>query len=244
MAVLPEPAPRWWVVIPAAGRSARMGESQAKQYIEVAGRTLIEWAAAPFLARGDCSGIVVVLDAADRRWHELALARDPRVRTAFGGAQRADSVLAGLDALADRAATQDWVLVHDAARPCLADRDLEALITTLWNDAVGGLLAAPVVDTLKRAAPDGRVRETVARESLWRALTPQMFRYGMLCGALRSVAVARRAVTDEAQAVEEAGLQPKLVAGSPDNLKVTVPSDLEHVRRVLESFTGGRAGRA
>jgi 2-C-methyl-D-erythritol 4-phosphate cytidylyltransferase len=209
------------------------GALQPKQYLNVAGRALIEWALTPFLARADCAGCIVVLDHEDQRWRSLAIAADSRIATVTGGAERADSVRAGLAALSAQAATDDWVLVHDAARPCLPATDLDTLLSTLWSDPVGGLLAAPVVDTLKRADDGGHVECTVARTSLWHALTPQMFRYGALVKALDAVAGARREVTDEAQAIEEAGLRPRLVAGSSDNLKVTVPDDLERVRRIL-----------
>jgi 2-C-methyl-D-erythritol 4-phosphate cytidylyltransferase len=142
-------------------------------------------------------------------------------------------VRAGLAALQGRAEEQDWVLVHDAARPCLTDADLERVLSTLWMDEVGGMLAAPVVDTLKRADEGGRVEQTVSRASLWLALTPQMFRYGVLRRALEAAATSNANVTDEAQAIETIGLRPRLVQGSADNLKVTVPADLERARRIL-----------
>jgi 2-C-methyl-D-erythritol 4-phosphate cytidylyltransferase len=152
-----------------------------------------------------------------------------------GGAERMDSVLAGLRALQDRAAPNDWVLVHDAARPCLLATELDRLLNELSDDAVGGLLAAPVVDTLKRADDGGRVLQTVPREKLWRALTPQMFRRDILQKALESAQARGVAVTDEAQAVEALGLQPRLVAGDADNIKITLPEDLLRAERILRS---------
>ena len=146
-----------------------------------------------------------------------------------------DSVLAGLGILQTRAAPDDWVLVHDAARPCLTAADVENLLIELRDDAVGGLLAAPVVDTLKRADDGGRVAQTVAREKLWRALTPQMFRRDILQRALEGALARGVAVTDEAQAVEALGLQPKLVAGDADNIKITLPEDLPRAERILKS---------
>lgn len=146
-----------------------------------------------------------------------------------------DSVLAGLRALETRAAASDWVLVHDAARPCLSNADLDRLLTELTNDDVGGLLAAPVVDTLKRADDDQRVAQTVSREKLWRALTPQMFRFELLRRALLSAVDNRVAVTDEAQAVEALGLRPKLIAGDADNVKITLPEDLPRAERILRA---------
>jgi 2-C-methyl-D-erythritol 4-phosphate cytidylyltransferase len=196
---------------------------------------VIEWSLAPFLAHPRTAGIVVVLSADDRRWSQTALAGDAKIATTRGGVERMDSVLAGLRALQDRAVPDDWVLVHDAARPCLSASDLDRMLNELSDDAVGGLLAAPVVDTLKRADEGGRVSQTVPREKLWRALTPQMFRYVLLQRALESTQAKGVAVTDEAQAVEALGLQPKLVAGDADNIKITLPEDLPRAERILRS---------
>lgn len=221
---------RFWVVVPAAGRARRMGAEVPKQYLQIAGRPVIEYALRPFLARPECSGIVVALAPDDRRWSDVAIASDPRIRTVVGGAQRADSVRAGLAALRGLQAS-DWVLVHDAARPCLSDGDLAALLQTLGADEIGGLLACPVVDTLKRADESGRVSATVDRCALWHALTPQMFRYALLMRSLAS----DNDCTDEAQAVEALGLKPKLVRGDAENLKITVADDLVRAERILMS---------
>ena len=226
----------FWVIVPAAGTARRMGGAVPKQYLTLAGRPVIEWSLAPFLARTDLAAIVVVLAASDERWPQTDLAGHAKiVSTITGGAERMDSVLAGLRVLATRAAATDWVLVHDAARPCFSSADLERLLDQLGDDEVGGLLAAPVVDTLKRANPDGRVDQTVPRDQLWRALTPQMFRFDLLRRALESAVASGRAVTDEAQAVETLGLQPKLVAGDADNIKITLPEDLPRAERILRS---------
>ncbi|GFE80777.1 2-C-methyl-D-erythritol 4-phosphate cytidylyltransferase [Steroidobacter agaridevorans] len=226
---------RFWVVVPAAGSARRMGAAVPKQYLPLAGRTVIEWSLAPFLAHARTVAIVVVLAEQDQRWPQIAIAGDAKIATAIGGAERMDSVLAGLRALQDRAAPDDWVLVHDAARPCLSAGDLDRLLNELSNDDVGGLLAAPVVDTLKRADDGGRVLQTVPREKLWRALTPQMFRRDLLQRALQSAQAKGLAVTDEAQAIEALGLQPKLVAGDSDNVKITLPEDLPRAERILIS---------
>ncbi|MFC4312173.1 2-C-methyl-D-erythritol 4-phosphate cytidylyltransferase [Steroidobacter flavus] len=226
---------RFWVVVPAAGSARRMGAAVPKQYLSLAGRTVIEWSLAPFLAHARTAGIVVALSPGDQHWAQTTLAGDAKVATTIGGTERMDSVLAGLRALQDRAAPDDWVLVHDAARPCLSATDLDRLLNELQDDAVGGLLAAPVVDTLKRADEDGRVSQTVARDKLWRALTPQMFRHVVLQRALESAQTNGVAVTDEAQAVEALGLQPKLVAGDADNIKITLPEDLPRAERILRS---------
>jgi 2-C-methyl-D-erythritol 4-phosphate cytidylyltransferase len=229
---------KYWVVVPAAGSSRRMaGSGLPKQYLQLAGRSVIEWALTPFLERADCERIVVVLAENDRRWRKQSVAHDPRVVTATGGAERVDSVRAGLRSLASDAHEDDWVLVHDAARPCLRATDLSKLIDELADDGVGGILGAPVVDTLKRADAADRVQATVSRESLWRALTPQMFRFGVLERALRAAGDSGCAPTDEAQAVEAIGLQPRLVRGNPDNIKITLPEDIERAERLLNSWS-------
>jgi 2-C-methyl-D-erythritol 4-phosphate cytidylyltransferase len=196
---------------------------------------VIEWSLAPFLAHERAAGIVVVLADQDERWPQTTLAGEAKIITTIGGAERMDSVLAGLRALQARAAPDDWVLVHDAARPCLSANDLDRLLNEVNDDDVGGLLAAPVVDTLKRADDGGRVSQTVPREKLWRALTPQMFRRELLQSALQSALAKGIAVTDEAQAIESLGRQPKLVAGDADNLKITLPEDLSRAERILRS---------
>lgn len=231
--------PKYWVIVPAAGSSRRMASSgPPKQYLQLAGRSVIEWALAPFLERPDCERIVVVLAEQDRHWQEQSLAHHhPKISTAIGGAERVDSVRAGLRALVALADEDDWVLVHDAARPCLRATDLNRLIDELTDDGVGGLLGVPVVDTLKRADASDRVDATVSRKSLWHALTPQMFRYGLLDRALRAAQDAGVAPTDEAQAVEALGLQPRLVRGDPDNIKITLPEDIERAARVLKSWS-------
>lgn len=226
---------RYWVIVPAAGSARRMGAAVPKQYLPLAGRTVIEWSLAPFVERQQVVGIVVVLAEQDERWQRTDLARHAKILTATGGAERIDSVLAGLGALRRRAAADDWVLVHDAARPCLQGEDIDRLMDELRDDAVGGLLAAPVVDTLKRADDGGRIAQTVPREKLWRALTPQMFRRDVLLRALAGAVAKGMAVTDEAQAVEALGLRPKLVAGDADNIKITLPEDVHRAMRILRS---------
>ncbi len=229
--------PAYWVVIPAAGAGVRFGSNTPKQYLPLAGRTVIEWALRPFLARPDFPCIVVVLSPGDDRW-EAVRPRTHRVLSVPGGAERARSVLNGLEALEERARSDDWVLVHDAARPCLTDADLERLLGAVGEDDPGGLLAAPVQDTLKQAE-DGRVLGTLDRGAIWRALTPQMFRIGALTDALRSALAAGQPVTDECSAMERAGVQAKLVLGRADNIKLTRPEDL-----CLAAFILDRAGVA
>jgi 2-C-methyl-D-erythritol 4-phosphate cytidylyltransferase len=234
---------RFWAVVPAAGRSQRMGKELPKQYLSLAGRTVLEWALTPILARQECQRIVVTVAWGDRRWQQLALLRDPRVRVVDGGAARSDSVRCGLQTLREELADDAWILVHDAARPCVRSDELAALIDQVREDAVGGLLAVPIVDTIKHADATGRASETVDRTGLWRALTPQMFRYAILCSALDHAARSGVAVTDEAQAVELLGLRPKLVSGSADNLKITVPEDLDRAARTLAMVENGRTSQ-
>lgn len=222
----------FWAIMPAAGRGDRMGQERPKQYLRLKGRPVIEWAAAPLLARSECQRLVIAIAENDREFAGLDLAQDARVQRVSGGRERADSVRAGLQALAGKARETDWVLVHDAARPCVSADELEALLTGLRDDSVGGLLARPVVDTLKRSAGD-RVQTTVPRANLWRALTPQMFRYGLLCEAFAQC--GSQPLTDEAQAIESLGLQPRLIVGSEENLKITYPEDLIRAERILNA---------
>jgi 2-C-methyl-D-erythritol 4-phosphate cytidylyltransferase len=207
-------------------------EGPPKQYLRIAEKTVLEWSVGALLSRQDCAGVVVALAEGDEHWRQLSLRDEHRVITVTGGGQRTDSVAAGLEALASQCGEKDWVLVHDAARPCLSPHDLQQLIDALRDDEVGGLLAAPVVDTLKRS--DGnRVAQTVSREGLWRALTPQMFRYGLLRRALSEAKKKGMTVTDEAQAIEFLGLKPRLVPGNADNIKVTLVEDLKRAERIL-----------
>lgn len=222
--------------MPAAGTGRRFGSALPKQYLPLAGRSVIEHALAPFLADERCLGVIVALDAADRYFSALPVAQEPRLRTVPGGLRRCDSVRNALEAI--DAADDAWVLVHDAARPCLAASDLDALLASLAQDPVGGLLAVPLADTLKRAAGAERVLKTPPREGMWRALTPQMFRLGLLREALRNAAESGREPTDEAQAIEWLEFAPKLVPGQASNIKVTVPSDLPLAAAVLGEAQG------
>ncbi len=224
---------RCFAVVPAAGRGRRMGSEIPKQYLTLAGKPVLQHTLERLLAVPALEVIVVALAADDRRWHELPLARHPRIRVTEGGAERADSVLAGLASLAGEAADSDWVMVHDAARPCLRPADAEKLLHTLAEDEVGGILALPSVDTLKEVA-DGVVRQTVERHRIWRALTPQLFHYRLLRRSLEQALAQGMPVTDESSAVELAGFQPKIVEGSPDNIKITRPEDLPLARFILE----------
>ncbi len=225
---------QYWVVMPAAGAGRRFGASLPKQYAPLGGRTVIQWALAPFVADPRCQGIMVALAAEDTYWPAIApQGACGRVRATRGGAERCDSVLRGLAALG--AQPQDWVLVHDAARPCLSGAELDRLVEHLALHPVGGLLAVPLADTLKRAGAGGEVAATVPRAGLWRALTPQMFRHGALAQALERAAQRGEQPTDEAQAMELAGHAPVLVEGSLQNIKVTTAEDLALAEVILRS---------
>ena len=224
--------PPFWVVIPAAGIGSRMRADRPKQYLQLAGRTILEHTLDCFLDHPRLKGLVLSLAADDPFWPALPCATDPRIQRVEGGAERADSVLAGLLRLVELGAQEgDWVLVHDAARPNLARSDLDRLLAVLADDPVGGLLAVPARDTLKRIGADGRVAETVDRSLIWQAYTPQMFRFAALHRALADALVAGVAVTDEASALEWVGQAPRLVEGRADNLKITRPEDLEWLRQ-------------
>ncbi|CAH0134821.1 2-C-methyl-D-erythritol 4-phosphate cytidylyltransferase [Pseudomonas sp. Bi70] len=225
--------PSFWAVIPAAGIGSRMRADKPKQYLQLAGKSILEHTLNCFLDHPCLRGVVVSLAEDDPFWPALDCALDGRIHIAAGGAERADSVLNALLRLADLGASeQDWVLVHDAARPNLAQSDLDLLLAELADDAVGGLLAVPARDTLKRVGSDGRVRETIDRSVIWQAYTPQMFRLGVLHQALAEALVADVAVTDEASAIEWAGQAPRLIEGRADNLKVTRPEDLHYLERL------------
>jgi 2-C-methyl-D-erythritol 4-phosphate cytidylyltransferase/2-C-methyl-D-erythritol 2,4-cyclodiphosphate synthase len=229
---------RYWAVVPAAGRGERFQQSAGtqlpKQYATLLGRSVFEWTLSRLIAEPRIAGVVVALSKDDPHWPAVAAQLDSRkLSTCYGGAQRQDSVLNGLKSLSGAAAEDDWVLVHDAARPCLSAEDLGALIDALDLKCSGALLAAPVVDTMKREA-DGVVA-TIDRAGLWRALTPQAARLKDLKAALESAARAAVTVTDEAQALERAGIAVRLVAGSPFNIKVTRAEDLRMAEQVLGS---------
>jgi 2-C-methyl-D-erythritol 4-phosphate cytidylyltransferase/2-C-methyl-D-erythritol 2,4-cyclodiphosphate synthase len=227
-----------WAVVPAAGRGARFNAAEPKQYAMLLGAPLVRWTLQSLLDEPRIAGVVVALAPGDARWPALAAQLDlARIVTTVGGDSRQESVLRGLAALAGRAAPDDWVLVHDAARPCLARADLAALIDVLAPGVDGAVLGTPLVDTIKREH-SGQVADTVDRRGLWRALTPQAFRIAALREALEAAEAEGFTVTDEAQAMERRGAAPRLIAGSPFNIKVTQPEDLDAAARILGSRGG------
>ncbi|MCG5516230.1 MULTISPECIES: 2-C-methyl-D-erythritol 4-phosphate cytidylyltransferase [unclassified Ectothiorhodospira] len=221
-----KPEPKFWAVIPAAGVGSRMQADRPKQYLPLDGRTVIEQTLDIFLRHPRIAGVVVAVSHDDAYFPSLCPVTDKPFQVVDGGAERCHSVLNALRGLEALAHPEDWVLVHDAARPCLSDDDLERLIETLRDDPVGGILATPVRDTKKRATPDGYIAATVDRADLWRAFTPQMFRLATLASALEKALEDGFMVTDEASALEHAGHAPRLVEGSAENIKITRPEDL------------------
>lgn len=215
-----------WVIVPAAGVGKRMGASIPKQYLPLAGRLVIEHTIERVLLHPAIDGVYVALAEDDGWWDDTEYANHPDLVRVAGGAERCFSVLNALEALQERAQPQDWVLVHDAARPCLRREDIDHLIGMLEAHAAGGLLGVPVRDTMKRTSDTDVISETVERNNLWHAFTPQMFRYDKLLKAMKGAIAAGCLVTDEASAIEWAGEKPLMVEGHPDNIKITRPEDL------------------
>lgn len=221
-----QPLAPLWTLVPAAGIGVRMQADRPKSYLSLNGRYLIDITLERLLAVSSIKQIQLALHPEDRWWPATESSSRDNVLPYIGGAQRADSVRAGLEVIRSRATPEDWVMVHDVARPCVSAADIESLLTALAGHPVGGLLALPIVDTVKQVAADGTVERTVDRALLWRALTPQVFRFHVLDRALRQAREHSLAVTDEASAVESLGLRPLVVRGRADNIKVTLPEDL------------------
>lgn len=225
---------RIWCVIPAAGTGRRMGSEVPKQYLGLAGRKVIEHTLERFLDHPRIAGVTVALAPGDAWWDGVSFSASRAPRRCDGGRERFESVLNGLDALlAEGAGESDWVLVHDAVRPCVRTQDIDRLIDAAGNHPVGGVLGMPARDTMKRADADGVIDETVDRSGLWHAFTPQMFRIGPLGKALRRAVDERWSVTDEAQAMERSGACGLMVEGHGDNLKITTPGDLALAEQIL-----------
>ena len=229
-----------WCVIPAAGSGSRFGGDIPKQYLPLLGQPLLAWTLARLATHPAVDGLMVVVAAADAWWPGWTRIAGKPVRTMIGGAERADSVLAGLRALAEVPGAGPWVMVHDAARPCVPHADLDRLVAAGTSDPVGAILAARLRDTVKQSGPDGRIAATLPREQLWRAQTPQLARRERLQYALEES--ARRAIvpTDEAAALETIGEFPILVEGSEENLKVTTGPDLALAEGILHRQNGSQ----
>jgi 2-C-methyl-D-erythritol 4-phosphate cytidylyltransferase len=227
-----------WCIVPAAGRGGRFGSEMPKQYIKLAGKAMLARTIERIAEHPRVAGVMVAIAADDCRWQNVVASGPKPILATTGGDQRADSVLAGLHALRERIGNDEFVLVHDAARPCVSMVDISRLIE-LGIPAGGALLAAPLHDTLKLSGAGQRVEATEPRDARWRALTPQLFRYGELVAALEAARGAGVDVTDEAMAMERAGHRPLLVEGSGSNIKVTTPDDLALAEFWLARQGGG-----
>ena len=216
----------FWAVIPAGGSGRRMAADKPKQYLKLLKRTVLEHSLLPFCEHPLIRGIAVVVADDDEYWPTLAVSGHARIVTASGGRERCHSVLNGLRRIREFADDNDWALVHDAARPCVTIADIDRLIAGLRDHPVGGILALPVRDTVKQAGQDLEIQATLDREQLWRALTPQMFRLGLLQEAIALAVADNLLVTDEAQALEHRGYRPGIVQGGPHNIKVSLTEDL------------------
>lgn len=226
-------ANKYWGIVPAAGVGKRMQVDCPKQYLPLNNKTVLEQTLSRLLEMEQITAIVVAVSKQDLFWAELEISKNPRILTVAGGKERADSVLSALNFLANKANDNDWVLVHDAARPCITKDDIATLINELQDHSVGGVLALATDDTLK-LVNSRLIVETLDRSSIWRALTPQMFRYSVLKHALQEAADKSQMITDDASAIELQGQRPKIIAGRSDNLKITRPEDLVLAQFYLE----------
>lgn len=228
-----------WVVIPAAGVGSRMESEQPKQYLKIATKTIIEHTLECFINHPQVAGIIVALSSDDPYWKQLNIKSDAApIYTVEGGEQRSDSVERALEYLkvVEKLDDDTWVMVHDAARPCVSQADISALLAIRSGETVGGILATPVRDTMKRSLPDqSKISHTESRDNLWHALTPQLFKLGPLTSAFEFCKDKSIVVTDEASAFEAIGEYPELVKGGHENIKVTYPSDIHYVSFFLSN---------
>lgn len=215
-----------WAIVPAAGIGSRMLADRPKQYLQLDGKTVIEQTLYRLASHPKIAGIIVAIAEHDPYWPNLTLSLDCPIHQVTGGAERADSVFNALQKLSTLSKENPWVLVHDAARPCLRHKDVDKMLVELIGHDVGGILGIPVNDTVKRVNTQHEITDTVCRQGLWRASTPQMFRLQPLQNALKNARQQQLTVTDEASAIELAGLKSMMVEGHSDNIKITVPQDL------------------
>jgi 2-C-methyl-D-erythritol 4-phosphate cytidylyltransferase len=222
-----------WVVVPAAGVGRRFGGDTPKQYQQLLGKSVIEHTLERLLELDDTQ-IVVAVSSVDTQWQKLSVFQSPRIQTAIGGDERADSVRLAVETLQGKAKQDDWVLVHDVARPCVRVQDIKNLFAQLANHKVGGVLATPVSDTLKRVLNQPDIDSTEDRSQLWAAQTPQMFRYGLLLESLQAAVEQQRQPTDESAAIEQLGYTPSVVEGSRDNIKITRLEDMAIAEAIMK----------
>ena len=224
---------RLWVVIPAAGIGKRMGVDIPKQYITVCDKAIIEHTVEKFTSRNDLQGILVALSNSDQHWSTLELSENNKITTVTGGEERYKSVYNALCSLKNKADDDDWILVHDAVRPCITTSEIDQFIADLDHlNGIGGILALPCFETMKKANTNHEIEETIDRKFIWHAQTPQMFRYKKLFLAIEKIMNENIFITDEAMAMELAGYKPMLIQGTHSNIKITDQNDLKY----LESF--------
>jgi len=224
---------RLWVVIPAAGIGKRMGVDIPKQYITVCDKAIIEHTVEKFTSRNDLQGILVALSNSDQHWSTLELSENNKITTVTGGEERYKSVYNALCSLKNKAGDDDWILVHDAVRPCITTSEIDQFIADLDHlNGIGGILALPCFETMKKANTNHEIEETIDRKFIWHAQTPQMFRYKKLFLAIEKIMNENIFITDEAMAMELAGYKPMLIQGTHSNIKITDQNDLKY----LESF--------
>ena len=226
---------RIWAVIPAAGVGKRFSSDIPKQYLPLSGIPVLLHSINKLLKFGGFEEILVALNPADTFWQKLNFTH-PKVKTIHGGFERCNSVNSALEDLSDRAENADWVLVHDAVRPCISDSDLKKITDIVHEEDVGGLLACPILDTIKEVDENLDVQKTIPREKLWAAMTPQIFRYELLKQALESALMAGGSVTDEASAIESIGLTPRIVQGDKTNIKVTHSTDMVLAESIINTL--------
>lgn len=227
-----------WAVVPAAGIGSRMQSEIPKQYLKIGHKTILQHTLERLASHADIEGIVVALAKHDSWWPELDINLSCQLLIADGGETRSDSVLNALTMLSQVNTDDPWVLVHDAARPCLRHDDIDHMLQTLLTHQVGGILGIPVTDTVKRVDATNTIIETVSREGLWRAATPQMFHLQQLKKAITTATEQGVSVTDEAGAIELAGWEPMMVEGHSDNIKITIPQDLALAQLYLQQQAG------
>lgn len=227
-----------WAIVPAAGSGRRMQADRPKQYLNLLDQPVIMHTLERLISHPQIAGVVVAVADNDIYWPALPIPDNWPLHLAVGGLERADSVLNALKLLKQLGQNDPWVLVHDAARPCLRHSDIDRMLAELAQDPVGGILGVPVTETVKRIDSQNRIIETVDRDNLWRAATPQMFRLQTLLKALEQTRLAQCKVTDEASAMEYAGYQTKMVEGHADNLKITLPQDLALAALYLQQQRG------
>lgn len=222
-----------WAVVPAAGQGKRLGSAIPKQYLAIAGAPVLTHTLNRLAAVEQIDAIFVGIAEADRHWQQLVHSHRTRVACYTGGQSRAETVWLGIQALQECASDDDWVLVHDAARPCVQVEDIHALISAVVPSLSGGLLAVPITDTIKTANKDSTAAQTMDRTKLWRAQTPQLFQFSVLYGALKAASHDFESISDESTAVEKLGLHPLLVQCTQRNIKITNSEDLQLAEIIL-----------